>query len=123
MMKAILGIAASSGIAIAKAFCIQNQELTVEKIDITNTDQEVTRFMQALDLSKVELEGIKEHARKELGEDKADIFAAHLLILSDPELIDSILEKIKSEKVNAKFALKEVANMFVNMFEPWRMNT
>jgi phosphoenolpyruvate-protein phosphotransferase (PTS system enzyme I) len=117
MMKDILGIAASSGIAIAKAFCIENQELIVEKIDVTNTDQEVTRFMKALDVSKVELEGIKKHARQELGEDKADIFAAHLLIVSDPELIDPILDKIKNEKMNAEFALQEVSTMFVNMFE------
>jgi phosphotransferase system enzyme I (PtsI) len=117
MIKNISGIAASSGIAIAKAFCIENQELTVEKRAVTNTDQEVTRFMEALEISKLELEGIKEHARKELGEDKADIFAAHLLIVSDPELIDPILDKMKNEQVNAEFALQEVADMFINMFE------
>src|SRR3954469_10059592 len=117
MIKNILGIAASSGIAIAKAFCNENQELTVEKRAVTNTDQEVTRFMEALEISKLELEGIKEHARKELGEDKADIFAAHLLIVSDPELIDPILDKMKNEQVNAEFALQEVADMFINMFE------
>src|SRR4051812_9156567 len=117
MMKDIFGIAASSGIAIAKALCIENRGLTVEKRAVTNIDQEVARFMQALDTSKLELEGIKEHARKELGEDKADIFAAHLLILNDSELINPITDKIKSEQTNAEFALKEVSNMFVNMFE------
>lgn len=117
MMKEILGIAASSGIAIAKAFCIEIPDLTVKKTVVMNTDLEVARFIQALNESKVELEGIKEHACKELGEDKADIFAAHLLILSDPELIDPITDKIKSEQMNAEFALQEVATMFVNMFE------
>jgi phosphoenolpyruvate-protein phosphotransferase (PTS system enzyme I) len=117
MMKDIFGIAASSGIAIAKALCIENRGLTVEKRAVTNIDQEVARFIQALDTSKLELEGIKEHARKELGEDKADIFAAHLLILNDSELINPITDKIKSEQTNAEFALKEVSNMFVNMFE------
>ncbi|MGG2092530.1 phosphoenolpyruvate--protein phosphotransferase [Bacillus sp. S13(2024)] len=113
----IKGIAASPGIAIAKAFRLENPELIVEKVAVTNTDQEVERFEQAIETSKSELEGIKEHARKELGEDKAEIFAAHLLVLSDPELINPIKDKIKHEQVNAEFALNEVATMFVNLFE------
>lgn len=113
----IKGIAASSGIAIAKVFRLENPELIVEKIAVTNTDQEVERFEQAIETSKSELEGIKEHARKELGEDKAEIFVAHLLVLSDPELINPIKDKIKHEQVNAEFALNEVATMFVNLFE------
>ncbi|MDA1905054.1 phosphoenolpyruvate--protein phosphotransferase [Bacillus cereus] len=113
----IKGIAASPGIAIAKAFRLENPELIVEKIAVTNTNQEVERFEQAIETSKSELEGIKEHARKELGEDKAEIFAAHLLVLTDPELINPIKDKIKNEQVNAEFALNEVATMFVNLFE------
>ncbi|EJQ54067.1 phosphoenolpyruvate-protein phosphotransferase [Bacillus cereus BAG6X1-2] len=113
----IKGIAASPGIAIAKAFRLENLELIVEKIAVTNTNQEVERFEQAIETSKSELEGIKEHARKELGEDKAEIFAAHLLVLTDPELINPIKDKIKNEQVNAEFALNEVATMFVNLFE------
>ncbi|MEY8351383.1 phosphoenolpyruvate--protein phosphotransferase [Bacillus cereus] len=113
----IKGIAASPGIAIAKVFRLENPELIVEKIAVTNTDQEVERFEQAIETSKSELEGIKEHARKELGEDKAEIFAAHLLVLRDPELINPIKDKIKHEQVNAEFALNEVATMFVNLFE------
>lgn len=117
MNEHILGIAASSGIAIAKAFRLEHPELTVEKTKITNPEHEVMRFEQALETSKEELEGIKEYARKELGEDKAEIFAAHLLVLSDPELLTPIRDLIKNEKVNAAFALNEVAAMFVNMFE------
>jgi phosphotransferase system enzyme I (PtsI) len=117
MAKDISGIAASSGIAIAKAFRLENPELTVEKTAVTDTDAETVRFEEALVKSTSELEVIKEHARKELGEDKADIFAAHLLVLSDPELINPIKDKIKSEQVNAEYALNEVAGMFINMFE------
>ncbi|HWO96220.1 MAG TPA: phosphoenolpyruvate--protein phosphotransferase [Bacillus sp. (in: firmicutes)] len=117
MAKEISGIAASSGIAIAKAFRLENPELTVEKTAVADTDAEITRFEQAIVQSTSELEVIKEHARKELGEDKADIFAAHLLVLNDPELINPIKDKIKTEQVNAEYALNEVATMFVNMFE------
>ncbi|TYR79846.1 phosphoenolpyruvate--protein phosphotransferase [Priestia megaterium] len=117
MTKEIQGIAASSGIAIAKAFRLENPELTVEKKSVTDVEQEAARLEAALTQSKSELETIKEHARKELGDDKAEIFEAHLLVLSDPELINPIKDKITSENVNAEFALDEVASMFINMFE------
>jgi phosphotransferase system enzyme I (PtsI) len=117
MIQRLKGIAASEGIAIAKAFRLENPELTVEKKSIADIEQELLRFDEAVAKSKVELEAIKEHARKELGDDKAEIFAAHLLVLGDPELINPIKDKIKIEQVNAEFALNEVATMFVAMFE------
>lgn len=117
MAKEIQGIAASSGIAIAKAFRLENPELTVEKKSVTEVEAEVARLEAALEKSKSELEVIREHARKELGDDKAEIFEAHLLVLSDPELINPIKDKITNENVNAEHALDEVAAMFINMFE------
>src|SRR4051812_21687832 len=115
--KNISGIAASSGIAIAKAFRLENPELKIDKKTVTNVEQEVSRFDQALESSKAELEKIKEHASKTMGEDKAEIFQAHLLILNDPELINQIEEKIQDQRINAEFALQEVVDMFVSMFE------
>ncbi len=117
MDNKITGIAASSGIAIAQAFKLENPEITIEKKAIDSPEAETNRFMEALDVSKQELEKIKTHAEKELGKDKADIFAAHLLVLSDPEMIDPVKDKIENEKVNAEFALDEVASMFITMFE------
>ncbi|WP_110111708.1 phosphoenolpyruvate--protein phosphotransferase [Bacillus sp. CGMCC 1.16541] len=117
MTQEILGIAASSGIAIAKAFRLENPELTVEKKQVADVDSEIARLEKALATSTSELEKIKEHALKELGQDKAEIFSAHLLVLSDPELINPIKEKIQTENANAEFALDEVASMFINMFE------
>ncbi|MDR7078434.1 phosphotransferase system enzyme I (PtsI) [Neobacillus niacini] len=117
LTKEISGIAASNGIAIAKAFRLENQELKVEKKAVTNVDQEVVRFEQALESSKRELEKIKEHASQTIGEDKAEIFEAHLLVLNDPELISQIKDKIQAQHFNAEFALQEVVDMFVSMFE------
>ncbi|MFT4415221.1 phosphoenolpyruvate--protein phosphotransferase [Fredinandcohnia humi] len=117
MSTIIKGIAASAGIAIAKSFRLEHPDLTVEKRTITNKDEEISRFDAAVATSKQELEVIKDRANDELGEDKAAIFAAHLLVLSDPELLNPIKEKITSENVNAEFALQEVASMFISMFE------
>ncbi|TCL49212.1 phosphoenolpyruvate--protein phosphotransferase [Thermolongibacillus altinsuensis] len=117
MMKRIQGIAASSGIAIAKAYRLEHPDLTVEKKTIAEPAEEVARFEAAIAKAKEELEAIKAHALKELGEDKAAIFSAHLLVLSDPELLNAVKEKIENEQINAEYALHEVATMFVAMFE------
>ncbi|WP_408007124.1 phosphoenolpyruvate--protein phosphotransferase [Pseudalkalibacillus sp. A8] len=117
MSKRIIGIGASAGIAIAKVFKLENPALEVEKTTIENPDQEIERFKEAIHQSKNELEVIKDHAEKELGEDKAAIFAAHLLVLQDPELIDNVTSKINEEKTNAESALDEVSGMFISMFE------
>src|SRR5690606_35789166 len=60
---------------------------------------------------------IREHARNTLGDEHAEIFSAHLLVLSDPELINPMTEKIESEQVNAEVALDAVAQTFIQMFE------
>ncbi|MBK4211336.1 phosphoenolpyruvate--protein phosphotransferase [Bacillus safensis] len=116
-MQQLKGIGASAGVAIAKAYRLEEPDLTVHQKDINDPETEVKRFEEAIHVSKQELEAIKEHALKELGQDKADIFSAHLLVLSDPELLSPVKDKIKSDKVNAEFALKETATMFVTMFE------
>lgn len=113
----IKGIAASSGIAIAKAYRLENPELNIEKKSITDAAAEIARLDAAIETSKVELDAIRQHALAELGADKAAIFEAHLLVVSDPELVNQVKDKINTENVNAEFAMNEVANMFIMMFE------
>jgi phosphoenolpyruvate-protein phosphotransferase (PTS system enzyme I) len=117
MAKVLLGKPASNGIAIAKAYRLIEPDLTVKKTSIEKVEEEVSRFRSAVEQSKEELEAIRDHAKEHLGEDKAEIFEAHILVLSDPELLTAIEDKISSESVNAEFALKEVSDMFVTMFE------
>jgi len=116
-MTFLQGIAASNGIAIAKAYRLVEPDLSFDKRNIEDAAAEVQRFKEAMQTSKSELEAIRDKAKVDLGADKAAIFEAHLLVLSDPELNTPIEDKIQSEKVNAEFALKETADMFVMMFE------
>ncbi|SFF45109.1 phosphotransferase system, enzyme I, PtsI [Paenibacillus algorifonticola] len=116
-MIKVSGIAASAGIAIAKAFILEHPDYSVEKRQINDVITEIAKFDTALGKSKAELEAIKEHTLQELGEKKAEIFASHLLILNDPELINPVKIKIESELVNAEFALNETASQFIEMFE------
>ncbi|TLS39200.1 phosphoenolpyruvate--protein phosphotransferase [Pseudalkalibacillus caeni] len=117
MTARIEGIGASAGIAIARAFILENPSLDVSVKKIDDADAEISRFNEAVDKAKVELEAIKEKANEQLGEDKAAIFAAHLLVLSDPELLDNVKGKIKDDQLNAESAMSEVSNMFISMFE------
>jgi len=116
-MNFLQGIAASSGIAIAKAYRLVEPDLSFEKKQITDEEQEIKRLQDAIAITKTELEAIREKANTELGADKAAIFEAHLLIANDPELITPMEDKIKTDKVNAEHALKEVTDMFISMFE------
>jgi phosphotransferase system enzyme I (PtsI) len=116
-MGFLQGIAASNGIAIAKAYKLVEPDFSFSKKTIDAPAEEVARFQSALQTAKAELEQIRDHAGTELGADKAAIFDAHLLVLSDPELISPIEDKITTENVNAEHALKETADMFIGMFE------
>ncbi|WP_102262015.1 phosphoenolpyruvate--protein phosphotransferase [Mesobacillus jeotgali] len=116
-MGFLQGIAASNGIAIAKAYKLVEPDFSFEKRTIEAPAEEIERFQSALQTSKAELEKIRDHAGTALGADKAAIFDAHLLVLSDPELISPIEDKIKTENVNAEQALKDTADMFIGMFE------
>lgn len=117
MEKTIHGIAASSGIAIAKAYRLETPHLAAEKRTVADVEAEIARLEAAVAKAKEELEAIKQHALEKLGEDKAAIFAAHLLVLDDPELLNPIKEKIQTERVNAEYALDETALFFISMFE------
>lgn len=111
------GTGASPGIALGNALVIEHSELNIEKKNIENVEAEIEKLQSAVETSRIELEKVKERAKVELGEHEAEIFEAHLLVLADPELIDQTISKIKDEKVNADFALNEVKDMFVSIFE------
>ncbi|GGN97206.1 phosphoenolpyruvate--protein phosphotransferase [Saccharibacillus kuerlensis] len=116
-MLNISGIAASAGIAIAKAFRLEHPDYTVTQKTVQNAEAEVARLDEALAKSQAELESIKERTLQEMGAQKAEIFESHLLILNDPELISPVKDMITNEKVNADYALNETSKQFVSMFE------
>lgn len=116
-MLKIDGIAASAGVAIAKAFKLEHPDYTIHRRDASDSAAELAKLDEALAKSQQELEAIKERTLQELGEKKAEIFESHLLILNDPELLTPVRDKIASDNVSAEFALNETANEFISMFE------
>ena len=116
MKPTLQGIAASDGIAIAKVYTLTEPDLTVTKVTVEDSEKEVSRLDDALAASIKDVELIKETALKNLGEEEAQVFDAHLMVLSDPELIGQVKDSITSNKVNAESALKEVTDMFISIF-------
>src|SRR5699024_9822348 len=117
MSNYINGIAASDGVAIAKAYLLVEPDLSYDSEKIRDVDAEIAKFQNAIETSKVELTKIINKAEKNLVADKAAIFDAHLLVLDDPELIQPIEDKIKNEQVNAPTALSDVTGQFITIFE------
>lgn len=117
MSTILKGIAASSGIAIGKAYLLVQPDLSFKKIAISDAEEEIHRLHSALNAAKSDLEFIRQQTIKLIGEDEAAIFDAHLLVISDPELLTAITEKISNDKVNAETALTETTNHFVRVFE------
>ncbi|RGI31088.1 phosphoenolpyruvate--protein phosphotransferase [Melissococcus sp. OM08-11BH] len=122
MTKQLKGIAVSDGIAVAKAYLLVEPDLSFEKRSVENVEAEAARLSDALSQSTKDLQAIRDKAVKTLGEEEAQVFDAHLMVLSDPELISAIEGNIKDNKVNAESALKEVTDMFIGMFEAMEDN-
>ena len=117
MTKTIKGIGASDGIAIAKAYMLVEPDLSFSKSSVSDIDAEVAKLQAAIQTSTDELHVIREKAKENLGEEEAQVFDAHLMILADPEFTVAVEQKVKDEKINSEAALDEVSQMFIGMFE------
>ena len=117
MVEKLKGIAASDGVAVAKAYLLVQPDLSFSKVSVSDIDAEEKRLDEALAKSTQDLQFIRDKAAKTLGEAEAQVFDAHLMVLSDPELIGQIKQNITDNKVNAESALKEVTDMYISMFE------
>ncbi|MBL6583918.1 phosphoenolpyruvate--protein phosphotransferase [Streptococcus suis] len=117
MTEMLKGIAASDGVAVAKAYLLVQPDLSFETVTVEDTNAEEARLDAALEASQNELSVIRENAVASLGEEAAAVFDAHLMVLADPEMIGQIKETIRAKKTNAETGLKEVTDMFIAIFE------
>ncbi|MFB8578993.1 phosphoenolpyruvate--protein phosphotransferase [Enterococcus hirae] len=122
MVEMLKGIAASDGVAVAKAYLLVQPDLTFSKTTVEDTAAEASRLDDALAKSTEELQQIREKAAQSLGEAEAQVFDAHLMVLSDPEMVGQIKQNINDNSVNAESALKEVTDMYISMFEAMEDN-
>lgn len=113
------GKAASSGIAIARAYKLEQPELFIARRDLAlgEEEKEAQKFKKAIASSILELQALYERTKEKMGEDKASIFSGHLLILEDPEIITQTLAAIEGERDNASYAFDKVTKSIISLFE------
>lgn len=113
------GIGAAPGFAMGPAFLLQREEVKVERRSLSReeTDTESKRLDEKVAMAIAELERIRDNAKHRLGEQEAEIFSAHILVLQDPEYMGAVQEKIRTERINAEAALQDVTERFVELFE------
>ncbi|NUF25257.1 phosphoenolpyruvate--protein phosphotransferase [Bombilactobacillus mellis] len=117
MTKTLKGIAASDGFAMAPAYLLVEPDLSFKKTTIKDVQAEVQRLRAAVQESDAELTKIRDTAQKTLGEEEAQVFDAHKMILADPEFVGAIESQIADQKLNAEQVLRTVADNFITTFE------
>ena len=112
----IQGKSVFSGIAIGRLSVYNKAENVVKRVKITDIDREIRRFEEAREEGKKQLAGLYEKALKEVGEVNAAIFEVHQMMLDDLDYVESIQNMIKSQEVNAEFAVANTGDNFSEMF-------
>lgn len=117
--KFLQGIGVSSGHAQGQVWVLKTQTLETNKEFIGDTDssQELERLQNAIELTAKNLTHYEEKARSEQGDEVAQIFVAHKLLLSDPSFMGEAQKRIESKSLTAEQALKEVAEEAVKMLK------
>jgi len=116
MANRLNGIPASDGVAIAPVYLLTEPDLSFETVTVEDTAAEIARFEQAIAQTTEEITAIRDIALESLGAEEAQVFEAHLLVVADPEFTDQVKGQVKSDKVNAETALKNVSDMFIQIF-------
>lgn len=104
------------GIAIGGLSIYNKKDNQVKRQKITDAESEIARFEDAREKAKEQLAGFYEKAVKEVGEVNAAIFEVHQMMLDDLDYIESITNMIRSQEVNAEFAVASTGDNFSQMF-------
>ncbi len=108
------GTPVSPGIAIGPVVLLYADEHIIRKRRIRPEDVtgEITRFEAALLKTRQQIQAIRNELAASIGEEDASIFDAHLLLLEDTSLIESVKEQLTSRLVNVDFAYEQVVRSF-----------
>ena len=110
-MKELRGIPASPGVAVAPAYVFFDEtEISVPAYSLEASDipEEWARFLQAVEKARAEVTYLRDRALQEAGRDQAAIFESHLLMLSDPDLLDRIEADLKASFRNIERVIVEI---------------
>jgi len=118
MMIKLKGIAAASGISIGPAHKLGKEEFIIPKTEIRQEDipLQIQLFEEALIKTRKEIIDLQKRIASEMGQEEAQIFDAHLLVLEDRMLIEEVISRLKKEQVWVPYIFSEVLKKYVGVF-------
>ena len=117
-MLKLKGIAAASGISIGPAYRLNREEFVVPKQEITE-DQiplQIQLFEEALIQTRKEILELQKRISSDMGQDEAQIFDAHLLVLEDRMLIEEVISRLKKEHLGVVYIFSQVLKKYIEVF-------
>ncbi|MCM8780926.1 MAG: phosphoenolpyruvate--protein phosphotransferase [Candidatus Omnitrophica bacterium] len=117
-MIELRGIPAAAGITIGPAYKIGKEEFVVSPQPINQDDipLQIQLFEEALIKTRKEIIELQKQIAKEMGQEEAEIFDAHLLVLEDRMLIEEVISRLKREHLNVAYIFSEVLKKYVDVF-------
>jgi phosphotransferase system enzyme I (PtsI) len=115
-MKVLEGKSVFSGIAIGKISILQKVDTSVKRVHVEDPEEEVKRVEAAREQAVAQLQKLYDKALQEVGESGAAIFEVHQMMLDDDDYLDSIHNIIRTESVNAEYAVATTGDNFSSMF-------
>lgn len=115
-MKVYEGKAVVEGIAIGKIYVHKKESQSVKRKRVDDPEAEIARYEAAREKALSQLQALYEKALVEVGESGADIFEAHQMMVEDGDYIDSAENIIRTQEVNAEYALAQTGDNFSKMF-------
>ncbi len=116
-MITLEGKSVYGGIAIGKIAFYKRDEITIKRCHVKDTDQEVKRFEEARAKASLELQELHDKAMEDVGEANAMIFEIHQMMLEDLDYVESVVNIITTQEVNAEYAIGTTADNFAAMFQ------
>lgn len=115
-MLKLSGKAVYKGIVLGPVAVLKKDDQQVKRTKITDADEELTRLGKAGEKAKLQLQKLYDKAVKEVGEASAAIFEVHQMMLEDDDYLESIHNMIRTEMVNAEYAVAVTGDNFAEMF-------
>ena len=115
-MITISGKSVFGGVSIGKLLFYQRNSKVIKRTHIDDVDAEWKRFQEAKDTAVDQLKGLYEKALADVGEANAMIFEIHQMMLEDLDYLESIENIIRTQEVNAEYAVATTADNFAQMF-------
>jgi phosphoenolpyruvate-protein phosphotransferase (PTS system enzyme I) len=116
VMYTIQGKGVSGGVANGPLCFYRRGTHDIAKHEITDTEAEKQRFESARQTAMEQLKELYEKALAEVGEEGAELFEAHQMMLDDLDYVEGIQDLIDGEQVNAEYAVSQIAEQFAQMF-------